>query len=480
MKLSIFTRLIVGYLALLILIAGVSFYTITQLNRVSHITHSIISVDNYLIEIQKRLADALLSEINYEKKYFIMQDAELYKGFLNATGDFEQNLDAAMLLADSSEVRDLLARIKQFHESYKTLFNEEVEYLKASKKAFKHRYAKEKENIVGSLMGELEALKALGQKNIFNKIKNLDETGARSSKVAFVMILASLSCGIVLAIYITRSITVPLSKMKKKTSEIASGIFEDNLNLPSPPEIGELASALNLMCRKLREVDKVKSDFFSLMSHELRTPLTSIKEGTNLLQEGLAGETTGQQKRLLAIIGEESNRLIELVNSLLDLSKMESGMLTYEFTMTDLSPLIQKVIFEVLPIAESKNVRFETNIEELSLIRMDRERILQVLRNLVGNALKFTPNGGMITISARDVQKGVEVSVADTGPGIPEDHLDTIFDKFRQVGQLGADKLKGTGLGLAIARHIIDKHGGKIWIESIIGKGSTFFFILPV
>jgi two-component system sensor histidine kinase GlrK len=110
---------------------------------------------------------------------------------------------------------------------------------------------------------------------------------------------------------------------------------------------------------------------------------------------------------------------------------------------------------------------------------MDTERILQVLRNLVGNALKFTPEGGLITISARMLHGGVEVSVSDMGPGIPKEYLDTIFDKFQQAGQCSG-KLKGTGLGLAIVKHVIDKHGGKVWIESNVGKGSIFFFVLPV
>jgi two-component system sensor histidine kinase GlrK len=386
---------------------------------------------------------------------------------------------AAMLLADSTEVKDSLARIKNFHDSYNILFSDEVDYLRKGRKSPRPHYAKERGTILDGIMAELEVLKALGQKNIFSKIRNLDEAVPRSRRISFVMTAASVSFGIILAIYITRSITVPLSEMKKKTTEIASGIFEDNLNLPHPPEIGELAAALNLMCRKLKEVDKMKSDFFLLMSHELRTPLTSIKEGTTLLQEGLAGEITGGQKKLLTIIAEESNRLIELVTSLLDLTKMEAGMMTYSFVKAELMPLIQKVIFELSPIAESKSLRFEKYLEDLPMIKMDRERILQVLRNLVGNALKFTPDGGLITISARPLHEGVEVSVSDTGPGIPKEHLQTIFDRFRQAGQPDSGNLKGTGLGLAIVRHIIDKHGGKIWIESNAGKGNTFFFVLP-
>jgi signal transduction histidine kinase len=134
---------------------------------------------------------------------------------------------------------------------------------------------------------------------------------------------------------------------------------------------------------------------------------------------------------------------------------------------------------EVIPLALARKIKIEKQVGDLRPVRMDTERILQVLRNLLGNALKFTPNGGLISVSARLAGEWVEVSVADTGPGIPEEHLSTIFDKFRQVDPKKSGSFKGTGLGLAIAKHIVIKHGGKIWIESTLGKGSTFFFVLP-
>ncbi len=480
MKLSIFSRLAVGYLSLLVLVAAVSIYAILQMGQVRRVTHSIISIDNYLMDVQNKLTDIFLSETRYEKKYIIMKDKTLYEGFVRTAGDFEQNLGEAILLTDSPEIRELLARIKHFHERYKTLFDEEAEFVKTGMKYPKPEYAKEKEKIADDIINELRTLKTSSQKNIFRKIRDLGEAGTRARTVAITFTLTSLLFGIVLSILITRSITLPLAEMKKKTKEISSGRFEANLDLPAPPEIGELAAAFNLMCRKLKEVDKMKSDFFSLMSHELRTPLTSIKEGTNLMLEGLAGDITDKQKKLLTILSEESNRLIGLVNSLLDLSKMEAGMLAYNFASTELPPLIQKVIFEVLPIAESKNIRVDKKIEKLPPLKMDTERVLQALRNLIGNALKFTPPGGSVEVSARLIQNTVEVSVADSGIGIPKEHLATIFDKFQQVRHPGHGRHAGTGLGLAIVRHIINAHGGKVWLESNVGKGSTFFFALPV
>jgi two-component system sensor histidine kinase GlrK len=224
----------------------------------------------------------------------------------------------------------------------------------------------------------------------------------------------------------------------------------------------------------------MKSDFFSSMSHELRTPLSSIKEGINLLQEGVGGVTTDKQNRLLAILTAESNRLINLVNSLLDLSKMEAGMMTYAFQEGRLGPLIERVIVEMAPLVEAKKISLEAKMgPELPLVKMDGERILQALRNLIGNAVKFTQKGGQVTVSIRLANSEIEVSVADTGPGIPKENLALIFEKFHQVPLKDSGKMKGTGLGLAIVKHIITAHGGRVWAESQLGQGSTFIFLLP-
>ncbi len=234
------------------------------------------------------------------------------------------------------------------------------------------------------------------------------------------------------------------------------------------------------MCDRLKDLDNMKSDFFSMMSHELRTPLTSIKEGIGLLLEGVGGTVTDKQRRLLTILAEESQRLISLVNSLLDLSKMEAGMMTYHLQPASLSSVIDRAVTELGPLAEAKRIKIEARIREpIPLVKMDPDRILQALRNLVGNAVKFTPDGGRVTLQAAQKNGSVEVAVSDTGPGIAADDLPMIFDKYRQGSSKSAYMLRGTGLGLAIVKHIITSHGGQVWVESEAGQGSSFIFVLP-
>jgi two-component system sensor histidine kinase GlrK len=479
MKWSIFARLMTGYLALLVLATGVSVYAIIQLRYVRDVTQSVILVDNPLLELHKNLSDALFSETRFEKKFVITRDSALYDGFLKSKADFEQNLRDATRLADTSDLQALLKGVADLHSVYQDRFAEEAGYLRSGRKYSAAWYSDEEDRIVNALIEQLLKVRALSQKSIVDKVKLLREAGRRATKAAMITTAAAIAIGIVLSVLITWSITVPLGAMKKKTREISDGIYEADLKIASPPEIAALGRAFNFMCEKLKEVDKMKSDFYALMSHELRTPLTSIKEGTNLFLEGLGGEVTEKQKKLLSIIAEESNRLIELVNSLLDISRLEAGMVAYNFAKADINPLIARALTEIAPLAESKRIRIDKDLRELPALSLDTERILQVLRNLIGNALKFTHRGGVVTVSSQPAEGGVSISVRDTGPGIPKEHASVIFDKYRQAVVAGPHKLQGTGLGLAIVKHIVQDHGGKVWVESEAGRGCTFTMVLP-
>jgi two-component system, NtrC family, sensor histidine kinase GlrK len=475
---TIFARLMLGYLLLLIMATGVGMYSILQLGKVSEITHSILLVDNSLTDLHKNLTDALLSATRNEKKFVILRDQALYTAFLAAKNDFEKYLQEAVVLADSAAVQDILSRVRDLHQDYQALFEAEVASLQTGKFLPEAQHRREKERLVNEVMEELARLKVLNQQSILQKVQSLDEAGNKARTMAGVITGLALLFGIVLSLSITASITIPLARMKKKTGEIAAGLFKADLNLPSPPEVGALAQALNTMCAKLQEVDRMKSDFYSLMSHEMRTPLTSIKEGTNLFLEGLGGEVTEKQRELLTIIAEESNRLIGLVNPLLDLAKLEAGMVTFHFAEADLSPLVAQAVREVAPLAEAKNISIENDLGEVPPLSLDAERMLQVLRNLLGNALKFTPHGGSIRVSLCRGDAGITVAVRDTGPGIPQEHSRVIFEKFNQVSPDSSRKFQGTGLGLSIVQHIVHAHGGRVWVESEVGRGSTFFFVL--
>ncbi len=480
MRLSIFSRLMLGYLFILALVSVMIGYAIFQLGEVDRVTRSILNVDNQVVEIQKKLMDSLLSQMRYESKYIIIRDETLHRQFLLAREEFQTYMDQILALAEAPAQRDLLAQVKRDFSAYQSLVEEEEKYVRERQHYSPAAFKEEKEKAVDRVLEGLKSLAVNSQISTFAKIRALGEAGTKARQIAILMGAAAFLAILVISYFITWSITQPVSALMAKTREIARGVFQSDLQVSSPPEIQELGGAFNSMCDQLRAADQMKSDFFAAMSHELRTPLSSIKEGTNLLLESVAGEVNEKQKKILNIIAGESRRLIDLVNSSLDLSKMEAGMMVFNFGPTELKPLIQQAVLEIRPLAMSKGITIEVEkAADLPVVQADRERILQVLRNFLANAVKFTPEKGQITLTARPGNGQVEVRVVDTGCGIPPENLPTIFEKFYQGPVMGASKIKGTGLGLALARHIITGHGGRVWAESELGHGSAFIFVLP-
>ncbi len=232
--------------------------------------------------------------------------------------------------------------------------------------------------------------------------------------------------------------------------------------------------------QRLKELDQLKSDFVSNVSHELRTPLTAIKGSVDNMLDGLTGDLNEKQSRYLVRIKSNADRLARLINDLLDLSRIEAG-IKLKRTNLSLPTVAREVVESLAPVAAEKRISFEIEFADNNLTAWaDPDRIAEVLTNLLGNAIKFTPTRGKVTVSlVRNGDDWVKVSVADTGPGIPSDEAKRIFDKFYQVSQPERQKAMGTGLGLAIAKTLVELHGGKIWLKSEAGRGSTFSFTLP-
>jgi signal transduction histidine kinase len=229
---------------------------------------------------------------------------------------------------------------------------------------------------------------------------------------------------------------------------------------------------------ELVHVDETKTTFLANVSHEIRTPLTSIRSFSELL---LTYEEIGEiQREFLTIINSESERLTRMVNDMLEITKMEAGTVDWRMERFDLGELLREAARSQAPLAEAKNLRFVLDLQEpLPAIYADRDRLLQVITNLSGNALKFTSSGS-ITLCGRAADGQLEIAVSDTGIGIAPEDRERIFEKFQQIGSHLTEKPRGTGLGLSISREIVEHHDGRIWVESTPGEGSTFAFTLPL
>ncbi len=276
--------------------------------------------------------------------------------------------------------------------------------------------------------------------------------------------------------------------------------MEELLGVTVTPMYGQDATDLMghvIICRdlsmsreivKLRELDTMKNDFLSLVSHELRTPLTSIMAySETLLMEGMV-DTEEERREYLQIIYDEGARLSRLINDVLDLTKMEAGKMDYVYEEHDIHDIIKTAIGSSSSLADQKNISLERDFgEDVPLVKIDSDRIMQVLMNFLSNAIKFTPEKGTITVRTRATppEKGkniptVTVCVEDTGIGIAPENLNRVFSKFEQIENIDHHAI-GTGLGMPICKQIIeDGHGGTIWIESELGKGTQVFFRIPV
>ena len=231
---------------------------------------------------------------------------------------------------------------------------------------------------------------------------------------------------------------------------------------------------------KLKELDRLKSNFLATMSHELRTPLTSVIGYSEMMLEGLGGPLTAEQREYLGIIMEKGENLLQLITSILDISKIEAGRVRLVLSEVDASQIMRDAVATLLPVARKKGLRVACEPAALPRIMADRDKLRQCLVNLCSNAVKFTPAGGTVTVRAEVAGERLALHVADSGIGIAEEHLGRVFDVFYQVDGSSTREYGGAGLGLSIVRSFVEAHGGEVKVRSTPGTGSTFTLLLPV
>jgi PAS domain S-box-containing protein len=237
---------------------------------------------------------------------------------------------------------------------------------------------------------------------------------------------------------------------------------------------------LEMRNQEIERADRLKSEFLASMSHELRTPLHTIIGFSELLAEETKGPLNADQKRFVDHIRNDSLHLLALINDILDLSKIEAGKLELHREIIEVASLIEDVLSSIRPQGLAKSIRLETRVAPDLWVEADKLRLKQILYNLLSNAVKFTPPGGRIWLEVEPADRAVEISVTDTGIGIPLSEHHSLFNRFHQVSATTKGVREGTGLGLAITKHLVEQHGGRIWFESEPGKGSRFTFTIPL
>lgn len=289
--------------------------------------------------------------------------------------------------------------------------------------------------------------------------------------------LIALGAALLFALALSRSLARPLSRLTHASTEMARGRYEQKVPVEGPDEIRRLATSFNRMAAEVARSRRVLREFVANVSHELRTPLTAINGFVVALQDGTITESD-QQRQALATISGETRRLHRLVAQLLDLSRIESGQIPLAWGAVDLAQVLNDSLEIFASRADEASLQLRGDVPATLPIEGDADRLEQVFNNLIDNAIKNTPAGGLITVRARQDANLAVVDIADSGTGIPAEDLDRVFERFYQVSKSRSGV--GSGLGLSIVREIVRAHGGSISLESEVGAGSTFSVALPL
>ena len=325
------------------------------------------------------------------------------------------------------------------------------------------------------------------------------------------LLVAFLLLALATSALLARKLVRPIESIQAAAAKIGSGALDQRIETPSKDELGALAEEFNRMAERLEEsyanleekvqqrtrelatalrelddkgreleaVSRHKSEFLANMSHELRTPLNAIIGFSQVLREQLFGEINEKQEEYLDDILSSGNHLLALINDILDLSKVEAGQVELEVAPFSLREALERGVVMVRERAMNDGVQIAlATAAEVDIVAGDERRLRQVIFNLLSNAVKFTPAGGVVDVTACRIDGEVRISVADTGPGIAREDHERIFEEFQQT-EAGIEQREGTGLGLALSKRLVELHGGRIWVDSELGQGSTFVFALP-
>lgn len=483
MRLTIFQRLMLGYGAFLVLLIGLGVYVAAQINRLNQLTWAVVRQDGETVRLAEALDSMAVSLSRFERKHLITRDRAFLKRFQDIRVQFLQTHRILQNHVDSDELVDILTAIGSDSGRYFGLIDRERALMEIEGRPQADSDQERKADLIDRMRLSLQTIMGQARRSRDRKLIASSRISVDVIRTGIVTIGVGGIIGLLISFYSARLIKRSIHRLQHQTHEVAQSRFGKLPPEEPLPEIAALTRDFNHMCARLEELNDMKEDFIYHVSHELRTPLTAIREASSMLGEGCFDRRAEHRDQLLGIVSDECERLIQSINRMLDLSRMEAQMMTYVFQPVDLWALVRDSILKLAPIAVSKNILLELKPGRATpKIKGDRERLRQLLDNLLGNALKYTADGGRVRIlleAATAPEGSLQVAIHDTGCGIPQNDLETIFDKFHRIDR-GQDTERGTGLGLSIAKHIVLAHGGTIWATSQPGKGSVFTFTLPV
>jgi two-component system, NtrC family, sensor histidine kinase GlrK len=405
------------------------------------------------------------------------------KHFDNDAREFQHTLDALLEQEGSIEGQKALKDIETLHDEYRILFHTEARLEPVRTQKMSKEYEAQRDALVTSMTKRLESFVDLHEASISTVVTDARRRSEQAGVVTKELVIIALCLGLLLASLATYSILSPLRRLQEHIRQIGLGNFKTAVNVSAPSDLRELVESVGAMAKKLQELDDLKAEFVSHITHELRSPLTAIHAGTQLLLEEIPGPVNEPQRETLDLMVESSRQLIDMISSLLDLSKIDAGMMEYRIVSSDMKRVLDTSVNKIRLLADRERIRIIIEAPRGPLFApVDEARIQQVLDNLLSNALKFSREGGSIYLRLEPDQKEkvLQISVTDTGRGIAPESIQHIFERFYQGAVRARGGAPGTGIGLALVKRVVEAHGGRIWAESELGKGTTMRFVLPL
>ena len=461
----------------IIVLAGVAALSLRAIDRLVSANRDIVTRTVPALRLTAAARESIEPLMRLEAHAVIHDDPQYATAWTERAAQVADDLEHLADYAQSGSEKLYLREASAAFESYRKVVARERALLQMGDQRAALRLTDVEARVLAERVDErLGALISATHTRVLSVEADAARVGGRMWTWVLISLGAAVGLALLGAAFLAHRLTRSLDALSSAAADVASGKFREPIVVKSRDEIGSLARSFNSMVGQLRQVEETRRDFFATVSHELRSPLTSIRGAAELLREGVPGPLTDKQRRLTDIVSVSSGRLLRLVNQILEMSRLQAGLVELERSSLDLSELVDRAVEELHPLASEATVTLECERIGTSFAYSgDLERLHQVVVNLGANAIRFTPPGGRVVARVIDAGPEFELQIEDTGVGIPADALPHIFDAYRQAHR----ERGGTGLGLAIVRGITEAHGGRITVESREGKGSRFTVLLP-
>ena len=472
MKLTIYRKMLMGFGFMILVMIAVNAYLLFALHTLSDTVATLLLSDVQSLDVAKQLRSSLADEERHASKYAISGDTTYLSLFTETAAHTEDQFDSLGFLVAGTPSQEILRR---FHAAHGRLAG----MVHGARGA---RFRLPVDAIADSvevLHGHLDLLIAGIRQSMGTAVKRLETTTEQSLRLALLITLVALFGTVAVAFVITRTITRPLEELRAETDQIGRGIFKP-IRIHSRDEIALLANAFNDMSARLRKSNDQRAEMMQQISHEIRMPLQSMHAALYLLARESTGPATDAQRKLFTTIRNNIERIAGFSDQFLDLAKIEAGMMEFHFEEADLVAILTAAVETAQPAATAKGITLHFSAAPVPPSRVDERKIQQAITNLLSNALKYTSEGGTVTLELGPSPQGIRIAISDTGVGIHPDDLPNLFTKFFQARHTSTGGTKGTGLGLALVKAIVERHGGTVSATSTPGHGSTFAVDLPL